>query len=228
MTADRTGTQRLTVGITGHRPNRLAIGASQTARRLRFVLSALSSGIPPDVQRIAVSALAEGADRIFATKALAGDFKVHALLPFSVDDYITTFGDPSATTEFHELHVAAAEVRTLDGTLSDSAAAYEAVGVATVATSDLIIAVWDGAAAAGRGGTPEVVAHAVNLKMPVIWINAAEDQPPKLLLRSGETGSRTLPFATLARHAPPLSRARIAALARAACAQDRHHTRRTG
>lgn len=223
MTARRIGTQRLTVGVTGHRPNRLAIGASETERRLRFVLGALCAGTRPDVQRVAVSALAEGADRLFAAEALAHDFQLHALLPFSVDDYITTFADPSTTHAFYALLAAAAEVRTLDGALSDSTAAYEAVGDATVAASDILVAVWDGAGAAGRGGTPEVVARAVSRKVPIVWINAAEDQPPKLLLGSAGIGGRTLPLATLAQHAPPLSHARIAALARTACAQDRYH-----
>lgn len=119
-----------TVGITGHRPNRMHIGEAAIARRVWLVLAVLRSGALRR-KRVAVSALAEGPDRLFAEAALDLGYELRALLPFASADYETTFGDAATTPHYRALLARAAEVTELPGTLAESNAGYEAVGRAT-------------------------------------------------------------------------------------------------
>lgn len=202
----------LTVGITGHRPNRMHIGEAAVARRLWLVLAALRSGAG-GVKRVAISALAEGSDRLFAEAARDLGYELRALLPFPSADYETTFGDTATTPHYRDLLARAAHVTELPGTLADSKAGYEAVGHSTVAASDILVAVWDGKGAAGRGGTPEIIDHAVRAGTPVIWIDAARDRQPLLIAAPTAQGPRNVPLAKLAIRAKRTTRRRIASLA---------------
>ncbi|MBU1210087.1 MAG: hypothetical protein KJ587_02300 [Alphaproteobacteria bacterium] len=202
----------LTVGVSGHRPNRMHIGEAAVARRLWLVLAALRSGAR-GAKRVAMSALAEGSDRLFAEAALDLGYELRALLPFPSADYETTFGDQATPPHYRALLALAATVTELPGTLADSKAGYEAVGHATVAASDILVAIWDGKGAAGRGGTPEIIDHAVRAAKPVIWIDAARNRLPLLIAAPTAQGARDVPLATLAARAKPLTRRRIARLA---------------
>lgn len=166
------------IGFTGHRPNRLHIGADRVSARLSEVLVRIRSDVErdrPGVSLVANSPLAEGSDRLFAEAALALGFTLHALLPMPVIDYEQTFDDAATTSAFRALLARAEKVTVLPGALVDSNAAYDALGRAMVADSDVLVTVWDGKPAAGRGGTPEVIQHALAAGLPVIWIDAAED-----------------------------------------------------
>jgi hypothetical protein len=109
---------------------------------------------------------------------------LRVLLPFASADYETTFGDPSTTPDYRALLARASAVTELPGVLADSTSAYEAVGRLTVAQADVVVAVWDGKPAAGRGGTPEIMQYALELDRPVIWIDTSHDRPPLQLRRS--------------------------------------------
>jgi hypothetical protein len=195
----------ITVGITGHRPNRMHIGVARVEARLAQVLRALRKGAGHHTQLVALSAIAEGSDRIFATWALRLGYDLHALLPFSSTDYESTFGDPQTTPVYRNLLTRAGKVTEFPGTLAESTAAYEAVGRLAVEQSNILVAVWDGKPAAGRGGTPEIMQYALDLGRPVIWIDAARDRPPVLLRTSSASGPRTVPLAKLAPRAQALS-----------------------
>ncbi len=215
------GSSTITVGITGHRPNRMHVGAGEIARQLRLILSCIRSGVGDRVQRFALSALAEGADRLFADAALALGYQLEAILPFAISDYETTFEDSSTTPHFHQLLGQAAKVTELPGKLGKSTTAYEAVGRATVSESDIVLAVWDGQPAAGRGGTPEIIEQAMRLDKPVVWINAALVRLPHLIIHSTASGSRRASLAQIARRAKPLTRRRLEALAARAVSHSR-------
>lgn len=216
----------LTIAITGHRPNRLAIGEARARQRIEAVLRALKAGARKGSARgprVAVSALAEGADRIFAHAALALGYRLEVLLPFARADYATTFADKSAKADFLALLERAEGVRELPGSLAATKAAYEAVGQATVAACCVLVAVWDGRPAAGRGGTPEIIAYALRQGRPVIWIDAACDRPPRLLRRPTAHGMREVPLPALARRARTMTRRDIIAVGREISATCRNH-----
>ena len=133
---------------------------------------------PPHV---ALSALAEGSDRLFADAALDLGFDLHAVLPFEVADYVTTFSNNETTPEFHQLLSRATTCLILDGDLAESGTAYERCGHALVDRSELLMSVWDGQPAAGHGGTPEIIAYALARSCPVAWVHAADDRPAVVL-----------------------------------------------
>jgi hypothetical protein len=170
----------LSVGISGHRPNRMAIGVKRVSRRLEIVLDALKRGADGGT-RVAVTALAEGSDRLFADAALRQGYRLKVLLPFKSGDYETTFGDKAETATYRQLLSRAHDMTELPGSLGDTKSAYEVVGRATVDASDILVAVWDGKPAAGRGGTPEIIEYAITCRTPVIWIDAARDRLPVLI-----------------------------------------------
>lgn len=171
-----------TVGFTGHRPNRLHVSNETIERCIREVLRLLSAASTPP--RIAISALAEGSDRLFASAAIAEAFELHAVFPFTVADYLTTFADASATSEFRALENRAARVEALPGRLDENGAAYERAGHVTVDRSDVLMTVWDGKPSAGRGGTTEIIAYARDISVPVIWISAVDNRPACLFARN--------------------------------------------
>jgi hypothetical protein len=182
----------MNVAITGHRPNRLHIGVHSAALRLKAVLRELRDGTGPGgaggQNHIAISALAEGSDRLFAAAALDLGYELRVVLPFPSADYETTFGDHATTPDYRALLARASTVTELPGVLADSTPAYEAVGRLTVEQADIVVAVWDGKPAAGRGGTPEIMQYALDLDRPVIWIDAGNDRPPTPLRRSAVHG----------------------------------------
>jgi hypothetical protein len=171
------------IAISGHRPNRLHIGPAAVRARLDEVLTRLAAKAhvaEPDAP-VAVSPLAEGSDRLFAQSAIDHGFALEALLPMPSQEYVMTFGDPSTTGEFHALLARARLVRELPGSRSDTKSAYAALGQVTVDVCDVLVVVWDGKPAAGRGGTPDVIAHALERGRRVIWVDAAVDRAPQQL-----------------------------------------------
>lgn len=201
----------LRIGVTGHRPDKLDPAAydsaaaelaatlpelRSTARRIRDETDAYDSGGEPLL--CIVSALAEGADRLAAEVGLAAGAELHAVLPFSRETYQTDFADPASVAAFQALLGRSAAVFELDGDREDAGHAYEAAGLAVLQYSDVIVAVWNGQAAEGRGGTAEIIGCALAARMPVIWIDSAGRQPACLLEVGGdEGGPQTAPLSAL-------------------------------
>lgn len=166
---------------------------------------------------MALTALAEGADRIFADAALALGYQVEALIPFGSADYETTFADPAETPRYRALMSKAARVEALPGNLPDATVAYEAVGRTCVDRCDILVAVWDGKPAAGRGGSPDIIDYALRRGRPVVWIDAARDRRPMILAGPGSIGGSPLSLerlATRARAAPRRAIVRLAQVPR--------------
>ncbi|WP_265528495.1 hypothetical protein [Sphingomicrobium marinum] len=186
---------RLTLrfGITGHRPPRLDLAHSDTIRTacaeifnvargslvtLHSAHKSVFSDVTPEVKL--VTSLAEGADVLAAEAALDTGNAIAACLPFPQDVYAKDFGaEEWARTE--KMLAAADTVMSIDDHSQGETAAYEAAGRVVLAQSDILIAIWDGEAARGRGGTTQVIAEAVALHQPVIHIDAKGKKPPELL-----------------------------------------------
>ena len=136
----------------------------------------------PDPTRLLfVSPLAHGADQIAAGVALDLGFSLQAVLPFTTDDYRHEVSTNGESAQFDALVGRAHSLLELPGNRDRELEAYVMAGRATVAHCDVLIAVWDGLEARGRGGTAEVVALAITQGTPVIHLPIDGATPPRLL-----------------------------------------------
>ena len=169
--------ETLRVGVTGHR--HLA-SPEDVAVAVEAVLGALDAD-----RLVAVSSLAEGADRIVAERVLAtAGGSLHAVLPLEPEDYAADFADPDSRDEFTRLLTMAGTV-TLSPRQESREAAYEHAGRAVLDLCDVLLALWDGEPSRGRGGTAQLVAEARALGRPVEVIPVVRAGG-----KTGETGGK--------------------------------------
>jgi hypothetical protein len=217
----------LTLGVTGHRlrrdvPDAGRQTASPSLREDRvkagiddflvLLMSAVgelreaaNEWFDPAPPLIAlVSSLAEGSDRIAAQSALALGMPLDVVLPCARPDYEQTFADDSSRAEFAGLFDQARARLILPLAFGPGAAreerlaqAYESAGLTMLAQADILIAVWDGEPAKGRGGTGDIVDDAARQGTPIVVINPVDGAARLLWPGSG-------PFALPARRARDL------------------------
>ena len=151
----------MTIGVTGHQ--RLT---PQTARAVEASVEGLLSTQTPPLR--GVSSLAEGADQIFASVILRLGGFLDVILPSR--EYRTTFDDEAVARNYDSL-LSRAATRTILPFTKPTEEAFMAAGREIVRRSQLLIAIWDGQAARGYGGTADVVAYARSLDVPVevVW-----------------------------------------------------------
>jgi SMODS and SLOG-associating 2TM effector domain 1 len=164
----------LRVGVTGHRfiSNDDVAVTDAVRRGLEHIDERRRTGTGgTPVGLTVVSALAEGADRIVAGEALARGASLEVVLPLPREDYQADFASEESKADFRALMGRAAAITELaaSGRRED---AYERAGRAVVDRSDVLLALWDGRAARGRGGTAEIVAYARQHRVPVLRIPA--------------------------------------------------------
>lgn len=147
-------------GISGHQ--------SAPEEAWVFVTSRLTERLRAERQPIGVSSLAAGADQLFARLILEAGGQLEVVLPSH--RYETSFGSPRDRESFQGLLGHAARVETLSFP-EPSEEAYLAAGKRIVDSCDVLIAVWDGKAARGKGGTADVVDYAKSRRKPVeiVW-----------------------------------------------------------
>jgi len=183
----------LTVGIIGHRPNRLPADVveqvtAQMSRALQAVAKSAADAhqryadcFSPELAKLSVvTSLAEGADRIGASTSLALGFELIVIMPFLKADYENDFQEERSKSEFRALCASAASVLEIAGARETKGLAYEHSGQSVVDASDILIAVWDGKESAGRGGTTDLLQEAAQKGMPVIRIDTVPDVPMRL------------------------------------------------
>ena len=177
------------IGVTGHRPAGLTGADPSTLRaRVHEVFAAARAAEVAGAGHLEViSPLAEGADRLVAGEAIAAGLPLVCPLPFDRDSYAADFKTVGSRAEYHALLAAAARVVELAGSRASPEAAYAAVGVWMLEHSDVLLAIWDGAAPRGEGGTGHVVRDALARHIPVVWVQA---RPPHevRILTSAEDG----------------------------------------
>ena len=154
------------IGCTGHRNLPPATRRRVTAR-LAELLAERPSG-----ELVAVTNLADGADQLFALTMLAAGGRLHVVIPS--DDYERTFSEETARQTYLALLGLAETTDTLPFR-EPAEDAFLAGGRAVVDGSDLLLAVWDGQPAVGRGGTGDVVDYARqrSVETIVIWPSGA-------------------------------------------------------
>jgi hypothetical protein len=168
---------RLRVGVSGHR----ALDNEDALReRVRDVLERIrervSRSADVSVELTVVSALAEGADRLVAEEVLdvIPRATLEAPLPLPVDDYVRDFKTEDSRRQFDRLRRRASLV--IEGPPAKTRdEAYERVGHFVVDGCDVLVALWDGDAPHGRGGTAHIVERARQHGTPLYWINTRRD-----------------------------------------------------
>ena len=178
----------MAVGITGHRLARLHSADIEALRetvtgllvRVRAALDGVAAQHPlhfamTTPQPRLVSALADGADTIAAEAALLKGWRLDVCLPFDCEEYARDFAVGEDRERYEALLASASATFVLDGARDDANAAYEAVGRVMLDQVDVLLAVWDGDAGRGRGGTARVVAEAIARHIPVVHVSVQRD-----------------------------------------------------
>ena len=153
------------VGLTGHRelrdPARIKTAIYQVLQELKQKCGG---------RLLTFSSIASGADALFAEESIALQLPWKVVLPFSKEFYLKSVTDEERRVVSRYLEKAyAVETMPLSEQQEDL---YLNCGVRTVDDCDVLLAVWDGEPARGKGGTADVVAYAHQVKKPVIWIHA--------------------------------------------------------
>lgn len=149
------------IGLSGHQnipPEALAY--------VKNGITAIISNVIGDL--VGISALASGADQLFASLILDEGGQMHIIIP--CQGYEAAFSNNSDLERFRRLLGKAESVETLNYP-KPSEEAYLAAGHHIVDSSDFLVAVWDGKPARGKGGTGDVVHYARSrgIKVEVIW-----------------------------------------------------------
>lgn len=139
-----------------------------------------------------LSPLAEGADRLLyeSIKEMHPETGLHAIIPMDVCDYLKDFGTDASKEQFLEMLedsisidvvLAGSQTKKTERYEGSSRisqmirnASYDACGKLMVDICDILIAIWDGEEARGKGGTGDVVQYARNRATPLIWISSKE------------------------------------------------------
>lgn len=184
----------LRVGVTGHRDildtEQLRKAVRSLLIKIRDFATVMSSDQrslyleTPPVLRV-ISPLAEGADRLVAEVATDLGFELQCAFPFAEDEYVRDFQTSDSLERFKVLREKARRteddtlvILELDGERECSGSAYEAVGHVVLRQSDVLIAIWDGEPARGRGGTALVVQDALRAQIPVVRIDPTHSEIP--------------------------------------------------
>jgi hypothetical protein len=149
------------VGLSGHQdipPEALPF----VIKGITDIISKATGGL------VGISALASGADQLFASLILEQNGQLHIIIP--CQGYETIFTDPEDLKCFRQLLGRARSIETLNYT-EPSEEAYLAAGHRVVDSCDFLVAVWDGKPARGKGGTGDIVHYAHNRGIPVkvVW-----------------------------------------------------------
>ncbi|HVU16004.1 MAG TPA: hypothetical protein VHD32_03725 [Candidatus Didemnitutus sp.] len=153
------------IGFSGHRQlaDPIAIGRAVTES-----LEALRH--ESEGEWVALSSVATGADQLFVEQARKLGLSWHAILPLPRAEFAKDFtGEEWVAVESTLTRAEHIRVITENGSRED---AYLDCGMETVNGCDVLLAVWDGDPARGKGGTADVVEYARSLKKPIIIINA--------------------------------------------------------
>ena len=114
---------------------------------------------------VGTTSLAAGTDQLFAQELLRAGGRLEVVVPSH--GYEASFSTEEDLRRFHDLVAAADDVTTLPFP-RPSENAYLAAGITVVERSDVLVAVWDGQASRGLGGTADIVSYARVRKREVI------------------------------------------------------------
>lgn len=151
------------IGITGHQKLSDPADWNWTQSALSRELDTFKNPVT------AVSSLAIGVDQLFASLVVKRGGKIYVVVPFK--GYERTFSSQDIK-EYNRLLCKAHFIETLQTEGADEDK-YLSAGKHVVELSDLMISVWDGKPAQGKGGTADIVDYALTKNVPLIHINPA-------------------------------------------------------
>jgi hypothetical protein len=153
------------VGFSGHRQIADMVGP---ARAIMEAVSELRHEAPGDW--IGLSSVAAGSDQLFVQQIFDLGLSWHAILPLPRAQFEQDFRaqEWAIAAEF----LARADHVRVIGESASREDGYLDCGMETVNDADVLIALWDGLPARGKGGTAEVVEYAEALGKPVLIIDA--------------------------------------------------------
>jgi len=154
----------LSIGVTGHRDLR-AEDLPHLEKSVRDIFGRLRREYPA-APFLAISPLAEGADRLVARVALEWNADLEVPLPMPAPLYEEDFREPGSVDEFRRLLARAGRVFEVPPLCEPGASVprgpardhrYELCGKYVVSHSLILIALWDGVASGKTGGTAAMV-----------------------------------------------------------------------
>jgi hypothetical protein len=149
------------LGISGHQD----LGTAEVRAWATTALRELMARQPVEM---GLTCLADGTDQLFAELCLAMGIAYQAVVPCEL--YEDSFVDNAARARFHTLVAQAQKVHRLPFS-SPSEEAFFAAGKWIVTHCDMLIAVWNGLAAKGLGGTGDVVKYAESATCQIVHVN---------------------------------------------------------
>ncbi len=163
---------RIFVGVTGHR-NLTAV--ARLVKAIDAALEEIERGQAGEgaaaIRLVALSPLAEGADRLVAGRVLAREGgELEVVLPLPENEYAADFRTAGSRAEFAELLARARSIERLPPSPT-RAEAYARAGRYVVDHCDVLITIWDGKPEEGPGGTAEVVRYARAQGRRIAWID---------------------------------------------------------
>jgi 8-oxo-dGTP pyrophosphatase MutT (NUDIX family) len=159
----------LRIGFSGHQQLGDETTQQFVAQQLQELLTKYQQWAHEHGQKMLVySALATGADQLFVKTALELGIPVEVVIPCA--RYEEIFPTEEVRNEYQQLLEAAQQVHQLPSH-ECSDVAYLAAGQWIVDRSGLLIVVWNGYPAAGKGGTADVVHYARSVGLPFVHVN---------------------------------------------------------
>jgi hypothetical protein len=167
------------IGVTGHR---FLADPDNVIQGIDVALEAIRQVFPSPF--ILFSSLAEGSDRLVARRAFTYDnTRLIVPLPLRKLDYMAEFLSEGSREEFLSLLALADQAIELPPN-SSRLASYEAAGRYILDHCQVLLAIWDGKQARGRGGTGQMISEARQRGLPLAWLRAdqhRQDNNPSIL-----------------------------------------------
>jgi hypothetical protein len=171
----------LRIGVTGHRKLEDPVAAAEWLHEAVTLVRDLIPPLPAtEVVLAAVSALAEGTDRLLAIDVLSRPgSRLEVSLPMPRSEYMRDFAEADSQEEFSSLLAQASRIwqapsqSTRDQPYdreSTRQKSYLRAGQHVVDQSDVVIAFWNGLPPQGPGGTADIVDYARAGGVPLVWI----------------------------------------------------------
>ena len=200
--------QKIVIGVTGHR------NIDRQDRKLKALIRKECRALArahADKSFVILSGLAEGADRMVARIVMKElDAKLIAVLAVPRESFVTDFETAASRREFTTLlnradHIITAPLLSKQAWKTYSPARdrqYAWEGAFLVLQSNVLMAVWDGAASRGHGGTGDVVRWFRRRKVPKTYLDGSASlaRAANLPVRQVPRKTRTLLHFHPARH----------------------------